>query len=52
MSTKPIDAEVVEEILKAIQELKFGVVEVIIHEGRVTEIRQTRRRRLEGGKPA
>ncbi len=35
-----------EEVLQAIRELKFGAVEVVVHQGRVTEIRQTRRRRL------
>jgi len=30
-------------ILKAIRELRFGNVEIIVHESRVTEIRQTRR---------
>jgi len=35
-----------EEVLQAIRELRFGAVEVVVHQGRVTEIRQTRRRRL------
>jgi hypothetical protein len=39
--------EVIEEILKAIRDLKFGVVEVVVHDSRVTEIRQTRRQRFE-----
>lgn len=38
--------ELAEEILKAIRDIRFGSVEVIVHDGRVTEIRQTRRRRV------
>jgi hypothetical protein len=34
------------EILEAIRELKFGVVEVHVHESQVTEIRQIRRTRF------
>jgi hypothetical protein len=34
------------EILQAIRGIRFGVVEVVVHESRVTEIRQTRRVRL------
>ena len=36
------------EILQAIRGIRFGVVEVVVHESRVTEIRQTRRVRLTG----
>lgn len=38
-------------ILKAVHDLKFGVVEVVVHESRITEIRQTRKTRLIGTKP-
>ena len=34
------------EILQAVKELRFGVVEVVVHEARVTEIRQTKRLRI------
>lgn len=37
------------QILKAIREIRFGNVEIIVHESRVTEIRQTRRLRAFGG---
>ena len=40
-----------EEILQAIRGIRFGVVEVVVHESRVTEIRQTRRVRLTASKP-
>jgi len=36
------------EILQAIRGIRFGVVEVVVHESRVTEIRQTRRVRMTG----
>jgi hypothetical protein len=38
-----------EEILQAIRGIRFGVVEIVVHESRVTEIRQTRRLRLPSG---
>ena len=40
-----------EEILQAIRGIRFGVVEIVVHDSRVTEIRQTRRVRLAGGEP-
>ena len=39
------------EILQAIRGIRFGVVEIVVHDSRVTEIRQTRRVRLAGGEP-
>ncbi len=35
-----------EKILKAVRDLTFGTVEIIVHDRRITEIRQTRRTRL------
>lgn len=35
-----------EQILAAVRDLTFGVVEIVVHDRRVTEIRQTRRTRL------
>lgn len=41
-----------EEILAAVKELRFGVVEVHVHETNVTEIRQIRRTRFQrAGRP-
>jgi hypothetical protein len=40
-----------QEILQAIRGIRFGVVEIVVHDSRVTEIRQTRRVRLAGGEP-
>jgi hypothetical protein len=40
-----------EEILQAIRGIRFGVVEIVVHESRVTEIRQTRRVRLTASNP-
>jgi hypothetical protein len=39
------------EILQAIRGIRFGVVEIVVHESRVTEIRQTRRVRLTASNP-
>jgi hypothetical protein len=36
-----------DDILAAIKDLQFGVVEVHVHESKVTEIRQIRRTRFE-----
>ena len=36
-----------QEILRAVHDLAFGSVEVVIHENRVTEIKQLRRTRFE-----
>lgn len=36
------------ELLVAIRALKFGSVEVVVHDGEVAEIRQTKRIRLHG----
>jgi len=39
--------EVLEQkILTAVREISFGVVEVVVHDRQVTEIRQTRRTRV------
>lgn len=47
MTTKT-DKEIPEQdILDAVRELRFGVVEVHVHESRVTEIRQIRRTRFQ-----
>jgi hypothetical protein len=34
------------EILAAIREVRFGAVEIVLHESKVTEIRQTKRVRF------
>lgn len=34
-------------VIQAVREIAFGVVEVIVHDRRITEIRQTRRTRIE-----
>jgi hypothetical protein len=39
------------QILKAVRELRFGAVEIVIHEARVTEIKQIRRFRVENTPP-
>jgi len=33
-----VSSEVVEEILRAITQLRFGSIEITVHEGRVTQI--------------
>ena len=46
-STAPALPE--QEILQAIRGIRFGVVEVVVHDSRVAEIRQTRRVRFVSG---
>ena len=33
-----VDENIVREILKAIQTLRYGSLEIIVHEGRITQI--------------
>lgn len=40
-----------QEILQAIRGVRFGVVEIVVHDSRVKEILQTRRVRLASSKP-
>lgn len=40
-----------QQILKAVRELRFGAVEIVVHEARVTEIKQIRRFRVENTPP-
>ena len=37
-----VSSEVVEEILRAITQLRFGSIEITVHEGRVTPSRDSR----------
>ncbi|HEY8118231.1 MAG TPA: YezD family protein [Methylophilaceae bacterium] len=37
-STLQANSEVVQEILRAIEQLRFGSIEITVHEGRVTQI--------------
>ena len=48
-NNSPAPALPEEEILQAIRGVRFGVVEIVVHNSRVTEIRQTRRLRLASG---
>ena len=50
-NNSPAPALPEQEILQAIRGIRFGVVEVVVHDSRVTEIRQTRRVRLAVGEP-
>ena len=52
MTAKPHKEIPEQHILDAVRELRFGVVEVHVHESRVTEIRQIRRTRFESKTPA
>jgi hypothetical protein len=40
------------EILRAVRDVRFGTIEVVVHEGRVMEIRQTKKVRLPSESPA
>ena len=48
-NNSPAPALPEEEILQAIRGVRFGIVEIVVHDSRVTEIRQTRRLRLASG---
>lgn len=45
-STKSTQAVPEREILQAIREVRFGMVEIVVHDGRVMEIRQTKKVRI------
>ena len=45
-SSKQTQAVPEREILQAIREVRFGTVEIVVHEGRVMEIRQTKKVRI------
>lgn len=47
MTTKQDKGIPEQDILDAVRELNFGVVEIHVHESRVTEIRQIRRTRFQ-----
>jgi len=38
------------QVLRAVREVQFGVIEVVVHERRITEIRQTRKTRIGNSK--
>ncbi len=50
-NTQQTTQQVVDEILRAVQELKngsgFGSIEIVIHEGRVTQIEKREKLRLQ-----
>lgn len=57
MSQKPDEAlaansELVERILAAIDSLRYGSVEITVHDGRVVQIERKEKVRLEPPKPA
>ena len=45
-SAKSTQAVPEREILQAVREVRFGTVEIVVHEGRVMEIRQTKKVRI------
>ncbi|MDO9152082.1 MAG: YezD family protein [Methylotenera sp.] len=56
MTSKLITQNVNQEIIRAVEDLKhgtgFGSIEVIVHEGRVTQIEKRERQRFSQGKPS
>jgi hypothetical protein len=56
MTSKLITQNVNQEIIRAVEDLKhgtgFGSIEVIVHEGRVTQIEKRERQRFNQGKPS
>ncbi len=47
IAEKPVRPEE-EDVLAAIREVDFGTVEVVLHQGKIREIRQVRKKRFEG----
>jgi len=45
-TTKSTQALPEREILQAVREVRFGTVEIVVHDGRVMEIRQTKKVRI------
>jgi hypothetical protein len=45
-TTKSTQALPEREILQAVREVRFGMVEIVVHDGRVMEIRQTKKVRI------
>lgn len=45
-TAKPTHALPEREILQAVREVRFGAVEIVVHDGRVMEIRQTKKVRI------
>lgn len=41
------DPKLAEQILKAVREVRFGAVQITIHEGRVVQIEKTEKFRVE-----
>lgn len=39
--------EAEEAVIKAVREIAYGMVEVVVHDHRITEIRQIRRMRID-----
>lgn len=39
-------------VREKVESLRFGVVQLIVHDGRVTQIERTEKTRLETGKPS
>lgn len=44
--TIAVDPKVLQEILHALQQLRFGSVEIIVQEGKVVQIERKEKRRL------
>lgn len=55
MTSKLITQNVTQEIIRAVEDLQhgtgFGSIEVIVHDGRVTQIEKRERQRFSQGKP-
>lgn len=47
----PLDEDTAQRILRAVSSLKYGSVEVTVHDGRVVQIDRRERVRLDNGRP-
>jgi hypothetical protein len=46
------DTAALPEILRALQRLRYGAVEITVHDGRIVQIERREKIRLESGSPA
>lgn len=51
-ATDPERARLVREILEALRDIRYGSVEIVIHDSRVVQIERREKMRVESGLPA
>ena len=48
--SKAVEAQWLELVRRHVESLRFGVVQIVVHNGQVTQIEKTEKLRLEPGK--